>query len=375
MKLKSLFFLFVIYIICSILLNHPSYANERSRQTNIDNLNQQNESFSFVVWGHPKRGDGYPALHFEEILDRILELKADFLVITGDVINGMYGKSPDPEIIRADWDHFDEGVKKLKIPVYRLPGNHDVSNFITRDIYLEKYNHPPYAFTYGRCRFILLDTIGIDQRKQDGNPNWYPQKLPFDDTQLTFIRNEIIKQDNYNHIFFFMHHVFPYRMPSGFWWRDVHPMLKGGKTRIVFAGTPGNPMYKYDHFEQDNIHYILSCTFPPTSIKRVKEEIIRGDVDHEAMNHQPDNLQFVRVTGNHFTVRTIVVGEWDKKSMLSSRFWLKARQFGWRDRIRVYKHEILNPSVVNFLWLGGGLGVGALVAIFLHRRRLRLREK
>ena len=351
-----------------------TFATVSSDQDNIENPIEQSQSFSFVVWGHPKRGDGQTPLHFEEILERISELQADFLVITGDVINGMWGKSIDPEVIREDWEKFDQGVERLNIPVYRIPGNHDVHNFATRDIYLERYPKPPYAFSHKGSRFILLDTIGIDQRTQDGNPDWSPQKLPFDDAQLEFIRHEIGKQENYNHVFFFMHHVYGWREINGYWWKDVHPMLKGGKTRAVFSGTPGNPAYKYDYIEQDNIHYINSCTFPTRSIRTYRSEKKRGVTDTAALNHQPDNLQFVRVEGDKYKIRTIVVGEWMTPS-LSSRFWSEVEKSTGRREGPIHRlYQTINKlrriSLGNFIW--GGIGfLGGLFITLIWQPRSR----
>ena len=149
-------YLFIVGVmIIVLLLNSVSYAATDSPVDRLDNPIEHSESFSFVVLGHPKVADGKPVLHFEEILNRITELKADFVIVTGDVINGMWGKRIDPEVIRGDWDRFDKGVKRLGILVYRLPGNHDVHNFATRDIYLERYPAVPYSFAYRGSRFIL----------------------------------------------------------------------------------------------------------------------------------------------------------------------------------------------------------------------------
>jgi hypothetical protein len=361
-----------------LLLDTELYAADKAGIGPIKNTVEKRDSFSFIVWGHPRVGRGKPPLHFEEILDRISELDVDFVVVTGDVIAGTYKNvAIDKDSINSQWEMFDERLKSLGIPVYRVPGNHDVSNFITRDVYLERYTRPPFALTYKGSRLIFLDTIGIDQQTQDGSPNWKPQELPFDDAQLRFIRNEIKKQDSYNHIFFFMHHVQRWREPSGLWWRNVHPMLKGGKTRAVFSGTPGNPGYKYDHIEEDNIHYINSCTFQALSIRWYKLKKYRNQVI-EPFHRQPDNLQLVRVDGDKYTIRTIVVGEWNTPT-LSSRFWLKVEQpldrIGRRERLRHLFHEVFKPfrrlSLSHLIWGLGGLLAGALIVSFWKRRRLR----
>jgi 3',5'-cyclic AMP phosphodiesterase CpdA len=332
------------------------------------------DSFSFVVWGHPAgRDHSKPGLHFEEILGRISELNADFLVITGDVVN-----CPNPtgamDAYRSKWEMFDEGVSRLGIPVYRVPGNHDVCNFTTRDLFIERYIKPPYAFTFRNSRFILLDTVGIDQRTEDGQPHWSPQSLPFDDDQIEMIRGEIGQQGQYQHLFFFMHHVWPWRELSSFWWDKVHPLLAGGHTRVVFGGTIGNPGYKYEHFQEDGIHYIQSSTFSGRWPRWYQREIELGRFE-PAMAYQFNNLQYVRVEGGEYTIQTIVVGALDDKE-LSSRFWREVDQPApWTWRISKYFRENFHSfrRLLLFVTILGfsGLLLGIVTGVLWMRRKTR----
>jgi hypothetical protein len=286
-------------------------------------------------------------LHFEEILKRVEELQADFLIVTGDVVVGggqRHTLSPEKlDVIRGDWQRFDAGVSRLEIPVYVTPGNHDIHSVPTRDLYLEHYPKPPYAFTFQGSRFILLDTVGIDQqssRSHGNEPPWWdggPQ--PFDEPQMDFIRSEITRQNEYQHLFMFMHHVTPWRDSSGFWWRDVHPMLRGGRVRAVFSGTPTG--HKYLHHTEDGIHYILSCTVGPEPVGFFRRLLggrweaarrragLETDpfavLDIWALQNQLDNIQHVRVEGDEIKIETIVVGAWTSPAA-SPRFWDEVKQ-------------------------------------------------
>jgi len=334
----------------------------------------EDNSFSFVVWGHPAgRDHSKPGLHYEEIISRISELKADFLVVTGDVID-----CPNPvgavDAYRSKWERFDAGLKRLGIPVYRVPGNHDVCNFTTRDLFIERYTKPPYAFTFRNSRFILLDTVGIDQRTEDGHPSWSPQSLPFDDDQMQMIRDEISQQGEYQHLFFFMHHVWPWRELSGFWWDKVHPLLVGGHTRAIFGGTVGDPGYKYEHFQQDGIHYIQSSTFSGRWPRWYQMEIERGRFE-PALAYQFNNLQYVRVEGGEYKIQTIVVGALDDKE-LSSRFWREVDHPAlWTWRISKYFRENVysfRRILLFVIILGsGGLLLGIVTGILWTRRKTR----
>lgn len=364
----------LLSLFLALLAGAESSASENTNiTTDVAHVAEDN-SFSFVVWGHPAgRDHSKPGLHYEEILDRISELKADFLVVTGDVID-----CPNPvgavEGYRKIWDMFDAGVSRLGIPVYMVPGNHDVCNFTTRDLFIERYTKPPYAFTFKNSRFILLDTVGIDQRTEDGQPKWSPQSLPFDDDQMQMIRDEISQQGQYQHLFFFMHHVWPWRELSGFWWDKVHPLFAGGHTRAVFGGTPGDPGYKYEHFQKDGIHYIQSSTFSSRWPRWYQVEIERGRFE-PALAYQFNNIQYVRIEGGEYTIQTIVVGALDDKE-LSSRFWREVdHPENWTWRISRYFHEKF-PSFRRLLLFVTILGLGSLLlgivaGVLWTRRKMR----
>jgi hypothetical protein len=346
-------------------------AAERTSDIPTSIQSKDSKSFSFVVWGHPRgRTTGDPPLHFEEILERIAELKADLVLITGDAIHGMWGKDADPVIIRKEWEIFDAGLSKLKIPVYRLPGNHDVHNNITRDIYLERYPRVPFAFTFKRSRFILLDTAGINQKGENDQATWKGLIQPFDEKQFAFIKDEISQQEKYNHIFIFMHNPQPWSEPSTFWWKNIHPLLKGGKTRAVFAGSPW--VFKYAHLERDSIHYILSsCLGVPT-----KEFLRRIPIPEEwSIHKQLDNIQYVRVDGNQYKIQTIAVGALSSES-LNWRFWdeVQERPPRWTQRFMIYfykKFYRLQDLTLVATILGGICLVAGMVLSFLWMRRYR----
>ena len=180
--------LLLVGVVFVLFLGPKVIAADKSDKAYSNGPLKEDVSFSFIVWGHPRgKSDQAEPLHFKEVLDRVAELEADLLIVTGDVIMGGPSEPSAEGIegVRAAWDRFDAGVSRLGIPVYRVPGNHDVHSFATRDLYLERYTKPPFAFSFRGSRFILLETVGIDQRGQgDGTSQWGPNPLPFDDAQL-----------------------------------------------------------------------------------------------------------------------------------------------------------------------------------------------
>jgi hypothetical protein len=322
---------------------------------------QGSESFSFAVWGHPRASDGEPPVHFQELLDRLEALGPDLLIITGDAIHGMSNKIPDPEVIRGDWDFLYQGLDRLGIPIHVVPGNHDVNNFVTRDIFLERHQKPPYAFSFNRSRFLILDTVGIDQQIEDGDPKWDPQMLFFDDAQIRFIRSEIESEDEYDHIFLFMHHTDFWLDEKWPWWQKIHPILRGSKARVVFAGTPAYSKYVY--FQRDGVEYIQSSFLDLLPIGQYHGYRDRWRF---TKSQQFDNFQFVTVEADSYAIDTIVVGA--RSSRAFDPDWVRASE--WPEYFREYMaarfHQLFpmwaDLVLVAAIWGGICLLTGAFLA-------------
>lgn len=311
-----------LHIVCFLMVFSGFSAAQDIvfRSSSTQSISSDSTSFSFIVWGHPRgEYDRDPPLNIDELVELVHELEPDFVVITGDMINGRIGANPTKELIHEDWDYFDANIKKLGVPVYRLPGNHDVNNFLTRDVYFERYPRLPYSFTYKNSKFILLDSHGIDQRNNDSRRYWGAAATPFEANQINFIKQEMESQDNFAHIFFFMHHTTPWSESDSIWWRDIHPLLVGGKTRAVLSGDTGYlpKGMKFAHIEQDGIHYILNNTFVARTIDVFRKRPKRF---HWCNSGQLDNIEYIQVEGDTIQFRTYVLGALSKKN-LSWRYW------------------------------------------------------
>lgn len=81
--------------------------------------------------------------------------RPDFTVQVGDTIEGYV---EDLETIRAQWEEFDQITDALDGPLFRVPGNHDVSNLTMREEWLRRFGALHYSFTYRDCLFVVLDT-------------------------------------------------------------------------------------------------------------------------------------------------------------------------------------------------------------------------
>ena len=328
-------------------------------------------TFSFAVWGHPHaQEDGRLPLHGEEVVARIRELGADLLIVTGDAIYNMPGQAKDRARVEAEWDRFEALVEPLDIPYYMVPGNHEVSDPVTRDVFLERFGKRPYyAFSFRGSRFLVLDTVGIDAQTR-GPTRCHPERpcdskqpifwdyraIPFDAEQMAFIRSEAASAGDSEHVFVFLHHSELFLKPGSSWWREIHPLFQGGPTRAVFGGDPYEGKYRY--VERDGIYYIQSSsrrTRPGAWLRAHPAEAA-------AQSMQPDNIQLVRVRGPEVAIQTVVVGALTTPG-LSQHFWDEV-EGGLSTPQRIKRAIERIDSARNLArWLALGAGVCLLAGL------------
>jgi 3',5'-cyclic AMP phosphodiesterase CpdA len=263
--------------------------------------------FSFVVLGHIRgNDDGLTHLLLDHLLAEVRELKPDMIFLTGDMIWGGIGKKQqEAEVITQDWNRLDAKLARLGIPVYRVPGNHDLHDPITRDIYFARYGMLPRAFTYRGSRFLLLNSSyvpeGSEAPPKIRGHQAYLRGKQLDSEQIDFIRKEFSSAGRSDNFFLFMHHILWWHEEEAVWWREVHPLLIGRKVRAVFAGDVGPR--KFSHLKRDGIDYLQS------SIADIPMRILRSHWRHRMIAQQFDNYLHVTVDGPRVHIQVHTIGE------------------------------------------------------------------
>jgi predicted MPP superfamily phosphohydrolase len=105
-------------------------------------------AYSFVVVGHVRRDHSGGLLHprLGELIERIKSLKPDLVFLTGDMVWGDVDSNPaNPAEVEREWQALDSALATLAAPVHRVPGNHDISDLGTRDLYVRRYGRLPQA--------------------------------------------------------------------------------------------------------------------------------------------------------------------------------------------------------------------------------------
>jgi hypothetical protein len=261
--------------------------------------------FSFVVIGHVRSDEnGKLSPLLDELMVKVRRHSPDLIFLTGDMIWGdVHADVPDADVVKRDWDRLDATLKQLRVPVYRVPGNHDIHDPVTRDIYFARYGELPMAFTHRGSRLILLNSSWTPEGNEPSSiKRQYTRGKQLGAKQIEFIRSELSESQRYDHVFLFMHHLLWWHRQEAAWWRDVHPLLVGRNVRAVFGGDFG-PV-KFSHMRRDGIDYLQSSIEGIPSIKR-----LRALISSRLLSQQFDNYLYVTVNGEHVTVNVETLGE------------------------------------------------------------------
>ena len=116
-------------------------------------LNNDPDEFQFAIVSD--RTGGHRPRIFSQAVQRLNLLQPEFVLSVGDLIEGGRKK---PAQLEAEWKEFDGYVRKLQMPFFYVPGNHDVGNKTTDALWREKFGRRHYHFVYRNVLFLILNT-------------------------------------------------------------------------------------------------------------------------------------------------------------------------------------------------------------------------
>lgn len=323
-----------------------------------------------AVVGHV-RGDADPELleYLDELLDEVARREPDVVVLTGDLIWGdVNSRTTDLPAVRASWEALDAALERLDAEILRVPGNHDISDRVTRDLWLGRYGEPQRWVDRGGCRLVLLSSAWIPA---DDDTRKHPPQLirgeQLDADEVAFVREALESGPGYRHAFLFQHHMLWWEDWAD-WWRDVHPLLLQHPVRAVFAGDYGPR--KFSHLERDGVHYLQASVENEVSLAMLR----RNDRARE-LSAELDTFLLVSVAGDDVRYEVVTVGALTRDQFSPER-WRDVHEFdqGTLQR-RLYMKwgggpEKLMRGVLTAGALAGlgGLALGAVLGWLAGRR-------
>ncbi len=218
--------LFRIYILAATLLAAlPALQAQYPFQSTLEgptlpwtdrNFDNDTSQFQFAIVSD-RTGGMRPGV-FEKAVEKLNLLHPEFVMSVGDLIDG-YTK--DTAVIRGQWTEWDSILERLDVRFFALPGNHDVSNDVMRDIWFQRYGRAYYHFLYKDVLFLALDS-------NDGDG------VQFSREQLDYFQTVIRNHPDVRWTLLFMHHpIWNYREFNGF--AEIEAALRD-RPYTVFAG-------------------------------------------------------------------------------------------------------------------------------------------
>lgn len=220
--------------------------------------------FSLQVWGKPHR-ELFTFIQLTDIqmgmfskntnndeeirlyslaINQINNIKPKFVVITGDFVNNR----TDTNLIKA-FKHFTSLISK-RIPVYLIPGNHDVGQIPDKeklDFYFKHYSADKFNFGYKGVQFIGINSslINSGTEQEAKQLKWLKatlmkksanmRKIVF--THHPFFIADINEKDSYSNI--------PLQKRL-----DYIQLFKNHGVKMIFAGHyHNNSIAQYDGIE------------------------------------------------------------------------------------------------------------------------------
>lgn len=220
-------------------------------------LNNDPDKFQFAIV--TDRTGGHRPGVFMDAVNKLNLLQPEFVMSIGDLIEGYI---TDVEELNMQWDEFDGFVKKLEMPFFYIPGNHDITNQVMEDLWKERLGPTFYHFVYKDVLFLALNSE--DQRKGAG-------KGTISKHQYEYAKKVLEQNSNVRWTFLFMHQPL-WNQKNTYYWNDIENLLKDRK-HTVFTGHE----HRYVKYRRNNANYfVLATTGGVSPLKGPK----MGEFDH-----------------------------------------------------------------------------------------------
>ena len=183
---------------------------------------------------------GYPKVT-HRLFEELRLLRPAFVLYTGDIV---WGYGAGRQELLNDYDRFRALADTLEVPLYNVPGNHEMVTDRMAIALLEEVGHDLYgSFDVGGCHFVALNT---DEYWREGRVTG---------EQLEWLREDLEASRDSDHVFVFMHR------PLFSWFQGDFNPDDGEVLQDLFRRYPVRAVFAaHDHFhhavERDGVRYL-----------------------------------------------------------------------------------------------------------------------
>ena len=197
------------------------------------------QAFQFAIVSD-RTGGARPGV-FEEAIQKLNLLQPEFVMSVGDLIEGY---SKDRAEIDSQWNEFQGFIKKLEMPFFYVPGNHDYSNPEMAKAWQERFGRDYYSFVYRDVLFVCLNS-------QE------PEMHHIGDKQAQWLEETLAAHPDVRWTLVFLHSpLWEETYPKDRGWQRIEKAL-GSRKYTVFSGH----FHSYlKQFRGDHRYYTLATT-------------------------------------------------------------------------------------------------------------------
>ncbi len=177
----------------------------------------------------------------------------------GDLIEGY---TEDLDELNRQWTEFTGFIDALQFPFFYVPGNHDITNQVMEDLWIEKFGKTYYSFVYGDVLFLCLNSE--DQRRGAG-------KGTISDEQYEWVIKQLEANQDVRWTLIFMHQPLWHQQDTKRW-NEIENLLASRK-HTVFTGHE----HRYVQEKRNNGNYFVLATTGGGSALRGPK---LGEFDH-----------------------------------------------------------------------------------------------
>lgn len=166
--------------------------------------------FKFAVIGDTRddSSNGINVKIMKAILEKIKQEKADFIIVTGDMITG----STKTSVHRSRLKKWKGIIERYGVPFYAVVGNHEIESELSQDIVKSIFEMPEngpsnlkelvYSFDHKNAHFVMLDTEIFNNFHVIGNEQlkWLKEDLEKNQRKIIFIFGHDPAYPVYSHI-------------------------------------------------------------------------------------------------------------------------------------------------------------------------------
>ena len=155
--------IFNVFLLAAIILqsgcstavfNYDRTALPDAKPWTSENFKNNPDNFQFAIIGDRTGGANVQGT-FKLAIDQLNLLQPEFVINVGDIIEGY---TEDRGELNEMWEGAESLTGMLQMPFFYTRGNHDVSNSMAKEVWLERHGPNYYHFVYRNVLFMVLDS-------------------------------------------------------------------------------------------------------------------------------------------------------------------------------------------------------------------------